>query len=253
MGTSVEGGSRIAAAFFDLDKTIISRSSTLAFAPSFYRHGLITRSEALRGACAQLIFRLGGADHRRMERIRGQISQLCRGWPADRVGDIVTRHLEELIVPYLYAEALALLAGHREAGQDVIIVSTSGQEMVAPIGELLGASSVIATRMQVTDGRYTGKMDFYAYGEAKAGRLRELAAERGYWLPDCFAYSDSVTDLPMLEAVGHPHAVNPDRALRRIAHQRLWPVLAFGGRSPWPPAAAAAGAHADASPAGQDM
>jgi phosphoserine phosphatase len=117
VGTPVEGGGRTAAAFFDLDKTIISRSSTLAFAPSFYRHGLITRSEVMRGACAQLIFRLYGADHRRMERIRSQISQLCRGWPADRVGDIVTRHLEELIVPHLYAEALALLAGHREAGR----------------------------------------------------------------------------------------------------------------------------------------
>jgi HAD superfamily hydrolase (TIGR01490 family) len=232
---SVEGGSGTAAAFFDLDKTIISRSSTLAFAPSFYRHGLITRAEAMRGACAQLIFRLGGADHQRTERLRSQVSQLCRGWPADRVGEIVTRYLEELIVPHVYAEARALLAGHRDAGQDVIIVSASGQEMVAPIGALLGASSIIATRMHVSEGRYTGEIDFYAYGEAKASRLRELASERGYWLPACFAYSDSVTDLPMLEAVGHPHAVNPDRALRKIARERCWPVLAFGGRSAAPP------------------
>jgi HAD superfamily hydrolase (TIGR01490 family) len=237
VGTSVEGVSGTTAAFFDLDKTIISRSSTLAFAPSFYRHGLISRTEAVRGACAQLIFRLGGADHRRMERIRGQVSQLCRGWPADRVGEIVTRYLEELIVPYVYAEARVLLAWHRDAGRDVIIVSTSGQEMVLPIGTLLGASSVIATRMQVADGRYTGEMDFYAYGEAKAIRLRELASERGYRLGDCFAYSDSVTDLPMLEAVGHPHAVNPDRALRKIARERRWPVLAFGGQPAADPAA----------------
>jgi HAD superfamily hydrolase (TIGR01490 family) len=248
VGTSVEGVSGTTAAFFDLDKTIISRSSTLAFAPSFYRHGLISRTEAMRGACAQLIFRLGGADHRRMERIRSQVSQLCRGWPADRVGEIVTRYLEELIVPYVYAEARVLLAWHRDAGRDVIIVSTSGQEMVLPIATLLGASSVIATRMQVADGRYTGEMDFYAYGEAKAIRLRELASERGYRLGDCFAYSDSVTDLPMLEAVGHPHAVNPDRALRKIARERRWPVLAFGGRPAAEPAA-----PADSGPAAQDM
>jgi len=93
---------------------------------------------------------------------------------------------------------------------------------------LLGASSVIATRMEVTDGHYTGQVEFYAYGEAKAEQVRLMAAERGYSLPHCYAYSDSVTDLPMLEIVGHPRAVNPDRALRRIAQQRGWPVLTFG-------------------------
>ena len=81
--------------------------------------------------------------------------------------------------------------------------------------------------MQVAAGRYTGQMDFYAYGEAKAARVRELAAERGYRLQDCYAYSDSATDLPLLKTVGHPHAVNPDRTLRRIARQLGWPVLEF--------------------------
>ncbi len=232
VGTFVESHDTIAAAFFDLDKTIISRSSTLAFGPSFYRHGLITRGEALRTAYAQLLFRLGGADHQRMERMRAAVGELCRGWPVDRVSDIVCRHLDETILPLVYADARRLIAAHGSAGQDVIIVSTSGQEMVGPIGDLLGASEVIATRMQVADGRYTGEMEFWAYGEAKAGRVRELAAKRGYRLPDCYAYSDSVTDLPMLEAVGHPRAVNPDRALRRIARDRHWPVLAFGARSP---------------------
>jgi HAD superfamily hydrolase (TIGR01490 family) len=220
------------AAFFDLDKTIISRSSALAFGPSFYRHGLITRAEALRTAYAQLVYRIGGADHQRMERIRTAVGELCRGWPVDRVTDIVRRHLDETIGPLVYADARRLIVAHGKAGQDVIIVSTSGQEMVGPIGDLLGASEVIATRMEVTDGRYTGQMEFWAYGEAKASRVRELAARRGYRLRDCYAYSDSVTDLPMLEVVGHPRVVNPDRALRKIAVQRHWPVLAFGARSP---------------------
>jgi len=220
------------AAFFDLDKTIISRSSTLAFGPSFYRHGLITRAEALRTAYAQLLFRLGGADHQRMERIRLAAGELCRGWQVERVTDIVRRHLDEIILPLVYADAKRLIAAHGRAGDDVIIVSTSGQEVVGPIGDLLGATEVIATRMEVADGCYTGAMEFWAYGEAKATRVRELAAQRGYRLPDCFAYSDSVTDLPMLETVGHPRAVNPDRALRKIARDRHWPVLAFGARSP---------------------
>jgi len=231
VGSSVEGDDTIAAAFFDLDKTIISRSSTLAFGPSFYRHGLITRGDALKTAFAQLVFRLGGADHQRMERVRAQVAELCRGWSAERVSEIVSRHLNETILPLVYTDARRLIAAHGRAGQDVIIVSTSGLEMVGPIGALLGASEVIASQMEVADGRYTGEMVFWAYGEAKASRVRELASRRGYRLPDCYAYSDSVTDLPMLEAVGHPRVVNPDRALRRIARERQWPVLAFGTRS----------------------
>lgn len=224
---SVAGGNRPTAAFFDLEKTIIAKSSTLAYGPSFYRNGLISRGDAIRSTAAQLLFTWHGASHQRMERIREQVSQLCRGWPADRVQDIVTRHLDELILPYVYDEARALLERHRSAGEDVIIVSTSAQELVGPIGALLGATLVIATRMEIAGGCCTGQIDFYAYGETKGQRVRELAAERGYRLADCYAYSDSVTDLPMLETVGHPHAVNPDRALRRVAQQRGWPVLAF--------------------------
>jgi HAD superfamily hydrolase (TIGR01490 family) len=220
------------AAFFDLDKTLISRSSTLAFAPSFYRHGLITGGQAVRGALAQLTFMLRGADQSQMERIKNQVARACRGWPAERVTEIVTTCLSETIGPIVYAEARRLLEAHRRAGRDVIIVSTAGQEMVGPIGAMLGATGFIATRMRLADGRYTGEVEFYAYGEAKARRIRELARERGYDLAACFAYSDSVTDLPMLEAVGHPHAVNPDRELRKVARERGWPVLAFAGHQP---------------------
>jgi HAD superfamily hydrolase (TIGR01490 family) len=218
---------RSGAAFFDLDKTLISRSSTLAFSRPFYRHGLISRTAMIRGAFAQAVFRRAGADHERMERIRSQASQLCRGWQAERVREIVSRHLDEIIVPHLYTEARALVSGHHEAGRDVIVVSASGHEVVDPIAALLGADTVIATKMVIADGRYTGDVAFYAYGDAKAARIRELAAQRGYQLADCYAYSDSITDLPMLEAVGHPTAVNPDRALRQVAAARDWPILSF--------------------------
>ena len=218
---------RSGAAFFDLDKTLISRSSTLAFSRPFYRHGLITRTAMIRGAFAQAVFRRAGADHERMERIRSQASQLCRGWHAERVREIVSRHLEDTIVPHLYAEARALVSGHHEAGRDVVVVSASGHEVVDPIAALLAADTVIATQMVIADGRYTGDVAFYAYGEAKAAKMRELAVQRGYRLADCYAYSDSITDLPMLEAVGHPTAVNPDRALRQVAAARNWPILSF--------------------------
>lgn len=236
MDTFAPGAQGDAAAFFDLDKTIISRSSTLAFAPSFYRHGLITRSQVARGAFAQLRYRAGGADHAQMERIKEQLARLCRGWPADRVGEIVTENLARTIAPIIYEQARVLLDGHRQAGRDLFIVSTAGQEMVGPIAAMLGVSEVIATRMRLAGGRYTGEMEFYAYGEGKAERMRQVATERGYDLASCYAYSDSFTDLPMLEAVGYPHAVNPDRALRRVAQDRGWPVLAFAAARPGRPA-----------------
>jgi len=227
----VERISQPAAAFFDLDKTVISKSSTLAFGRPFYQYGLISRGAALRCMAGHLAYRVAGASHGQMERIRGWATGLCCGWPVDRVREIVARHLDEVIVPYIYAEARALIAAHQAAGRDVIIVSTSGHEVVDPIARLLGADAVIATRMAMEHGCYSGHMEFYAYGEAKAARIRELAAERGYRLEDCHAYSDSATDLPLLQAVGHPHAVNPDRTLRRVARQRGWPVLKFAGSS----------------------
>ena len=215
------------AAFFDLDKTLISRSSTLAFSVPFYRHGLISLRTMIRGTLAQAVFKRAGAGHVRMERIRRQVSRLCRGWPAEAVREIVLANLDTVIVPLLYQEARALVAEHHAAGRDVIVVSASGHEVVDPIAGLLGADTVIATQMVIADGRYTGDVAFYAFGEGKATRIRELAAARGYELADCYAYSDSVTDLPMLETVGHPTAVNPDRALRREAARRGWPIRDF--------------------------
>ena len=122
---------------------------------------------------------------------------------------------------------MSLIEDHHLAGRDVIIVSTSGSEVVEPIGEMLGADRVVATQMEIEDGKYTGGITFYAYAEAKAEEVRKLAEAHGYDLERCYAYSDSVTDVHMLEAVGHPYAVNPDKDLRRIARDRGWPILVF--------------------------
>ncbi|MEU4110456.1 HAD family hydrolase [Streptomyces sp. NPDC027717] len=217
-----------AAAFFDLDKTVIAKSSTLTFSKSFYQGGLINRRAALRTAYAQFVFLIGGMDHDQMERMREYLSALCRGWNVRQVREIVAETLHDLIDPIIYDEAASLIEEHHTAGRDVVIVSTSGAEVVEPIGELLGADRVVATRLVVgEDGCFTGEVEYYAYGPTKAEAIRELAASEGYDLDRSFAYSDSATDLPMLQAVGHPHAVNPDRALRREAVSRGWPVLEF--------------------------
>jgi HAD superfamily hydrolase (TIGR01490 family) len=215
------------AAFFDLDKTIIAKSSTLAFSRPFHAGGLINRRSVLRSAYAQFMFALQGADHDQMEKMRAYLSAMCAGWPVQTLRDIVAETLHSTVVPLVYDEAVRLIDQHQAAGRDVIIVSSSGAEVVEPIGELLGADRVIATRMVVENGRYTGDIAFYAYGEGKAATMREMAESDGYDLAASYAYSDSDTDRPMLEAVGHPHAVNPDRALRRLAEERDWPVLRF--------------------------
>ncbi|MFF0424163.1 HAD family hydrolase [Streptomyces sp. NPDC004520] len=216
------------AAFFDLDKTVIAKSSTLTFSKSFYRGGLISRRAALRTAYIQFVFLAGGADHDQMERMREYLSALCKGWNVAQVKELVAETLHDLIDPIIYDEAASLIEEHHAAGRDVVIVSTSGAEVVEPIGEMLGADRVVATRMVVgEDGCFTGEVEYYAYGPTKAEAVRELAESEGYDLSRCYAYSDSATDIPMLEAVGHPYAVNPDRTLRREAVAREWPVLAF--------------------------
>ncbi|MDH6451860.1 MULTISPECIES: HAD family hydrolase [unclassified Streptomyces] len=216
------------AAFFDLDKTVIAKSSTLTFSKSFYQGGLINRRAALRTAYAQFVFLVGGMDHDQMERTREYLSALVRGWNVQQVKEIVAETLHDLIDPIIYDEAASLIEEHHTAGRDVVIVSTSGAEVVEPIGELLGADRVVATRMVVgEDGCFTGEVEYYAYGPTKAEAVQELAESEGYDLERCYAYSDSATDLPMLQAVGHPHAVNPDRTLRKEALARGWPILDF--------------------------
>jgi HAD superfamily hydrolase (TIGR01490 family) len=216
-----------AAAFFDLDKTIIAKSSTLAFGRPFFHGGLIGRRAVLRASYAQLVYLVAGADEEQMDRMRDYLAALSAGWEVQQVREIVKEALHDVVDPLIYDEAASLIEEHKAEGRHVVIVSSSGEEVVGPIGEMLGADRVVATRMVVADGRYTGDIAFYAYGANKAAAVRDLAEVEGYDLSQCYAYSDSATDVPLLEAVGHPVAVNPDRALRRLALQRGWTVLRF--------------------------
>jgi HAD superfamily hydrolase (TIGR01490 family) len=221
-----------AAAFFDLDKTIIAKSSTLAFGRPFYHNGLINRRAVLRSAYAQFVFALAGADSDQIDRMRDYITSMCTGWDVAQVRDIVSETLHEIIDPIVYAEAVELILAHKQAGRDVVIVSASGEEVVGPIGAMVGADHVIATQMVADEGKYTGEIASYLYGPAKADAVIALARQRGYDLAQSYAYSDSSTDLPMLEAVGYPSAVNPDRALRKAAQERGWPILTFSNGVP---------------------
>lgn len=220
-----------AAAFFDLDKTLIATSAATAFARPFLAGGLLSRRAMLRSAGAQIAFLLGSATEGRTERVRAQLSAMVTGWDVERVSAIVAETLHASIDSVVYAEALDLIGQHHAAGHDVVVVSASSAELVRPIAALVGADEVIASRMGVADGRYTGEIAFYAYGQAKAESMRDLAVRRGYDLAASSAYTDSATDLPMLEAVGHGYVVNPDRALRRLAAARGWTPLVFRRRA----------------------
>ena len=215
------------AAFFDLDKTIVARSSPLALGRSFFSAGLITRSSLLKSIYAQLVFHLMGADEHKMERMREEAAKLTSGWEAEKVREVVMEVLGEVISPLIYAEALELIHDHRAAGRLICIVSSSPEEIVEPLAKLLNVDRWIATKPKVVDGKYTGELEFYAYGPAKAEAMEKLAAELDIDLRGSYAYTDSPTDLPMLEAVGNPVAVNPDRSLRRIAQERGWRIEYF--------------------------
>lgn len=215
------------AAFFDLDKTVIAKSSAFVFSRPFFAEGLIDRRTVLESSYAHFLFLLSGADHDQMERMREHLTKMTAGWDVSQVRSIVAETLHELVDPLIYAEASDLIADHKIRGHDVVIVSASGEEIVAPIAAALGATHTAATRMVVENGKYTGEVEFYCYGEGKVEAIEKLAATERYDLSRCYAYSDSITDLPMLSAVGHPTAVNPDRNLRREAMAREWPILTF--------------------------
>jgi len=215
------------AVFFDLDKTIISTSSSLALSRPMYRAGLVTRGQLVRGAYAQLVYALVGADEKKMDRLKEGMLQLTKGWDREEVEQLVEQVLIDVIDPFVYQEALDLMELHRAEGRSIYIVSSSPEEVVRPLARHFGVAGVLATRARIVEGKYTGELEFYCYGEAKADAIRELATARGIDLGSSYAYTDSATDLPMLQAVGHPVAVNPDRDLRREAEASEWDIRVF--------------------------
>ena len=220
-----------AAAFFDLDRTLLRRSSALALAGSFRDRGIINRGQLLRAAAWQLLFVARGASHEAVRRAAEDGMRVLAGHSPDELRDLVADAMEPVLRPLVYAEPLHLVEQHRRRGEPVYIVSASLQEIVDAIAEDLGFDGALGTTCEVKDGRYTGRAVRALHADAKAECLREVARREGFDLADCTAYSDSHTDLPFLEAVGHPVAVNPDRELRNAAAERGWPILEFSARA----------------------
>ncbi len=220
------------AAFFDLDKTVIAKASLLAFGRTFFKEGLISRVDVVRSLYAQAVYRYLGATEKRLGKIQDVVSSLTLGWDQEMVISIVTNALATIIEPLIFQEAIDLMQYHRDAGRKIYLVSASPLEIVRPMADYLQVDGSICSRPAINEsGQYTGEMEFYAYGPYKAEAIQELADQEGISLSDSYAYSDSYTDAPMLEVVGHAYAVNPDRVLARLAKERSWGILEFKQRT----------------------
>jgi HAD superfamily hydrolase (TIGR01490 family) len=219
--------SMASAAFFDLDRTLLRRSSALALAPAFRRRGIISRRMMIEAAAWQVLFMLRGASHEAVRRAAVDGLLLLKGHTPDEMRELVGESMESVLRPLVYAESLDLVERHRSRGEPVFIVSATLQEIVQAIADDLGFDGALGTICEVEDGTYTGKAVRALHAEAKADCIRSLE----YDLAASTAYSDSHTDLAFLEAVGNPVAVNPDRKLRKIATERGWPVQEFRGKS----------------------
>jgi HAD superfamily hydrolase (TIGR01490 family) len=218
---------RLAAAFFDLDRTLIAGSSAFVFGRAAWRADMIPTSELLADARKAITFRFTGASDDKANAIRDRILDAITGHSIDELmtlaGDVIPQLLDDV-----RKESQGFLGLHAEAGRDTYMVTASPIEIVENLAVELGMTGAIATVAETRDGLYTGGLsEPFCYGPAKADAIRRVAEREGYDLDLCYAYSDSVSDLPMLEVVGHPVAVNPDNGLEAVARTRGWPIVEF--------------------------
>jgi HAD superfamily hydrolase (TIGR01490 family) len=220
------------AAFFDLDKTLIEGSSALHFARAAYKNGMISRRQLLKDAWANVQFRLKGSTDAGTDALRQRILDSIAG---TRVVDLRRLGPDVLagVLPLVYKQVLAEAYGHQDAGRPAYMITAASQELAEVLAAVLVLDGGIGMRSEVRDGIYTGRpAGPFTYREGKAEAIRELAEREGIDLAESYAYSDSESDLPMLRAVGHPVAVNPDAALERVARAEGWRIMRFDKLGP---------------------
>lgn len=215
------------AAFFDLDRTLVSGSSGFSILIEMASVGIVSRRQLIRDSIVGARFRLWGLDDATTDAVRTRVGTYVAGVEEQRLSDISTAVLER-VLPRVYPEVLDRAHAHQKRGEPVYLVTASSQEFADLLAEVLELDGAVGTRSEIVDGRYTGNPGGpFVYGEGKVEAMQELAEEHGLSLAESTAYSDSISDLPMLRAVGHPVAVNPDRALREVARREHWEVLSI--------------------------
>jgi len=216
-----------AAAFFDLDKTLIEGSSALHFARAAYSNGLISRRQMARDVWANVQFRLQGSTDESTDILRARIAEAITG---QRQVDLMRMGQQVLagVLPAVYPQMLREAHDHQDAGRLAYVVTAASSELAETLAHVLVLDGGIGNRSEVRDGVYTGRPEgHFTYREGKAAAIRELAEREGIDLDASYAYSDSESDLPMLRAVGHPVAVNPDRHLEQVARAEGWRIMRF--------------------------
>jgi HAD superfamily hydrolase (TIGR01490 family) len=216
------------AAFFDLDRTLMQGSSAFQFGRAAYRAGLIGRRQLMADAWANARFRLLGSTDEDTHALRDRISASLEG---TRVRDLERLGADVLagVLPRIYPQMLAIAHAHQDAGRLVYIVTAASQELAGMLAHVLALDGAIGSQFsEVKDGVYTGRpTGLFIYRSDKARAIEALAQREGIDLSGSYAYSDSESDLPMLQAVGHPVAVNPDQELARVAREQGWEILRF--------------------------
>jgi HAD superfamily hydrolase (TIGR01490 family) len=228
-GTGVGTGR---AAFFDVDKTLLPGSSMYLFARGLYRHGFYHLRDIAGFAFGQLVFRLTGAEGKKgMEAAREQALAFIEGKRRDDLTQIGHDIVVEVIGPRIYPGMRKVIDAHHADGDKTYLVTAAPKELAEGIAAYLGMDGGLGTVGELVDGTYTGRLvGPVLHGPVKLDAVIRLADEQGFDLRRCSAYSDSVNDRPLLEGVGRPVAVNPDRHLRELAAERGWPVQDFRRR-----------------------
>jgi HAD superfamily hydrolase (TIGR01490 family) len=222
-----EVGANNAAAFFDLDRTLMAGASAYHFGRASYKAGRLSRREIARDAIDQVRFRLRGATD---AAVNALLDRVMAGIKDTRVVDLARLVPDVLagVLPRIYPQMLKEVREHQDDGRRCFIVSAASQEMVDVLASVLAMDGAIGTRSEIRDGVYTGRLAGpFVYGQGKADAMRAFAAQEGIDLSESWAYSDSASDLPMLRAVGHPVAVNPDAELEKVARGEGWEILRF--------------------------
>jgi HAD superfamily hydrolase (TIGR01490 family) len=214
------------AAFFDVDRTLIPGSSLFLLARGLYSRDMFRVRDMVRFGWGQMMFRLRGEQKKGMDRSRESTLDFVAGREQRELMSWGREIAEEQILPRVYSDIVQVIEGHRERGDLTYLVTAAPIELAETLARHLGMAGAIATVSEVDEnGYYTGRLvGTVMHGPEKAKAVAEMAAELSIDLAECAAYSDSMNDLPLLESVGYPHAVNPESELRRIAFQRGWPI-----------------------------